>query len=441
MDNDSNDWQGYAVKYLLKPIFIAISLTTIISAPNLGAETTGTSLDLSLVELASGFDKPVEIAYADETDPRLFVVEKDGVILIMDTNGNVNGTPFLDIDARVDSSSNEEGLLGLAFHPDYEGNGRFYVQYTHTPTGTTNRVTRISEFTVSGNPDVADDTSENILLTIEQPFSNHNAGGLHFSPNDGYLYIPMGDGGSGGDPTDRSQTLTTLLGKVVRIDVDEGPGVAPDCDGNGSGDYTIPNSNPLIDGAGDTCDEIWGIGLRNPFRSGFDRVTGDFWIGDVGQGPNPPNQEEINFQPGDSDGGENYGWRCYHGNDPFNTTGCGPIGDYTFPLFVVDGGVITADCSMIGGRVYRGTRYPLLSGLYISGDYCSGNFYVQFPDGKGGWDSEMYTNLAPFGTASIADGADGQIYVANEDNGRVYRLEEATTAGPLEFTSGFETGD
>jgi len=401
------------------------------------AEVSG-SLDLSLVEIASGFDKPVELGYANENDPRLFVVEKDGVIQIMDTDGNVNGTPFLDINVRVDSSANEEGLLGLAFHPDYENNGRFYVQYTHTPPPPNDdRVTRISEFTVSGNPDIADDSSENILLTIEQPFSNHNSGGLHFSPNDGFLYIPMGDGGSGGDPGDRSQTRTTLLGKVVRIDVDQASGTAPDCVGDGSGQYTIPNSNPFIDGAGDDCDEIWGIGLRNPFRSGFDRVTGDFFIGDVGQGPSPPNQEEINFQAADSSGGENYGWRCYEGNNPFNTTGCGPIGDYTFPILVVDGGA-GSDCSIIGGRVYRGTTYPLMIGRYFASDYCSGDINVLTSDGMGGWDSENYPDLAPFGTASIADGADGQIYAVNEDNGRVYRLEEATTGTTLEFGSGFE---
>ena len=403
------------------------------------AEVNG-SLDLSVVVIADGFSQPVELSYADANDPRLFAVEKAGVIKIMDTDGNVNGIPFLDISERVDSGSSEEGLLGLAFHPDYESNGRFFVQYTHTPPAPNNdRVTRISEFTVSGNPDIANDESENILLTIEQPFSNHNAGGLYFSPNDGFLYIPMGDGGLGGDPDNRSQTLTTLLGKVVRIDVDEAD-TSPDCVGDGSGEYKIPNSNPFIDGPGNDCDEMWAVGLRNPFRSGFDRTTGDFYIGDVGQGGNefPPAQEEINFQPADSLGGENYGWRCYEGNNPFDTSGCGPIDDYTFPIFVVDRGVITEDRSIIGGRVYRGTRYPLMIGRYFTGDYISGNFYVLTPDGMGGWDSEMYEDLANSGTAAISDGADGEIYLVNISLGSVYYLQEATTGSPLEFGSGFE---
>lgn len=404
-------------------------------APSLWASTEGNTLDLSLVQIASGFNSPVELAYTDESDPRLFVVEQDGTIRIMDTDGNVNPTPFLNITTRVDSSSNEEGLLGLAFHPDYATNGRFFVQYTNTTSG--DRVTRISEFTVTGNPNVADPNSENILMTIDQFASNHNAGGLHFSPIDGYLYIPMGDGGGGGDTGNNSQTRTTLLGKVIRIDVDQGAGAAPDCVDFGSGDYTIPNSNPFIDGAGGDCDEMWAIGLRNPYRTGFDRLTGDFFIADVGQGPVPSNQEEINFQPAGSSGGENYGWRCYEGNNPFNTSGCGPIGTYTFPIFVSDGDS-TGDCSIIGGRVYRGTQYPLLAGRYIAADYCSGNFYVLRPDGGSGWESESYNDLSPFGTAAVSDGADGEIYVVNQSNGRVYHLQEATTGLPLEFDSGFE---
>jgi glucose/arabinose dehydrogenase len=426
------------VNSLIRLLLTIVSLGAVFSTQAGGDEVSGAPLNLSLVEVATGFDEPVELAYAGQGDPRLFVVEKDGVIKIMDTDGNVNVTPFLDIEVRVDSSSNEEGLLGLAFHPDYANNGRFYVQYTFTSG---QRVTRISEFLVSGNPDIADDTSENVLLTIDQHSSNHNAGGLHFSPNDGFLYVPMGDGGGGGDTGNHAQTRTELLGKIVRIDVDEGAGAAPDCVGNGSGDYTVPNSNPFIDGAGNDCDEMWAIGLRNPFRSGFDRETGDFFIGDVGQGPNPPAQEEINFQPASSIGGENYGWRCYEGFNEFNTSGCGPIGDYTFPIFVVDRAIITEDCSIIGGRVYRGSRFPLMIGRYFSGDYCSGNFYVLTSDGMGGWESEMHADLTSFGTAAIADGANGEIYVVNESNGRVYHLQEETEASILSFESGFENGE
>ena len=418
-------------RLLLTSVFVSVVFSP--SSGAMDAPDGVTTLDLSLVEIASGFTEPIELAYADATDPRLFVVEQDGVIKIMDSNGNVNATPFLDIETRVDSSSNEEGLLGLAFHPNYAGNGRFFVQYTHTPAGG-QRVTRISEFLVSGNPDIANPSSENVLLTIEQHSSNHNAGGMHFSPNDGFLYVPMGDGGGANDTGNHAQNRTELLGKIVRIDVDEGPGASPDCVGDGSGDYTIPNTNPFIDGPGDDCDEMWAIGLRNPYRSGFDRQTGDFFIGDVGQG----DQEEIDFQPADSLGGENYGWRCYEGNNPFNTSGCGPIGQYTFPIFVVDRDVFTSDCSIIGGRVYRGSQFPLMAGRYFTGDYCSGNFYVLTSDGMGGWNSESHIDLAPFGTASISDGANGEIYVLNENNGRIYHLQEATTGAPLTFESGFE---
>lgn len=382
--------------------------------------TPSGGLNLSLVPFASGLNSPVALVNAGDT--RLFVVEQDGVIKIIQPNGTVLGTPFLDITGRVDSSQNEEGLLGLAFHPDYDNNGYFYVNYTHTD-GSSVRRTRISRFEVTANPNVADPDSEEILLTVVQPEWNHNAGDIHFGP-DGYLYIPLGDGGSGGDPWNNAQTMTTILGKINRIDVDEGTGAAPDCVGQGTGSYTIPNSNPFINGPGSSCDEIWAVGTRNPWRSSFDRQTGDFWIADVGQG----DYEEINFQPASSSGGENYGWRCYEGNHPYNTSGCGPSGNYDFPIFEYSH---TLGCSVSGGYVYRGTTYPEMIGHYFLADYCSGRFWDIVSDGGGGWTATMHTNLMAYGYASFGEDINGEMYVVNQSNGNVYRLTEDTVAGPI----------
>jgi glucose/arabinose dehydrogenase len=224
----------------------------------------------------------------------------------------------------------------------------------------------------------------------------------------------MGDGGSIGDPNDLAQNPTTLLGKVIRIDVDSGPGYAPDCVGLGSGNYTIPLSNPLADGPGGTCDEIWALGLRNPWRSSFDRLTGDFYIGDVGQSA----WEEIDFQPSNSTGGENYGWRCYEGNHAYNTAGCSAIGEYDAPIFEYPH---ADDCSVIGGYVYRGSQYPALAGRYFLTDFCTGNFWDLTPDGSGGWTPTMHTNLQAFGFVAFGERSDGELFVVNH-SGTIYQL-------------------
>ncbi len=372
------------------------------------------SLVLDLELFASGFSSPVAMANSD--DDRLFVVEQEGIIKILESDGTTLPTPFLDITDRVDSSSSEEGLLGLAFHPDYDQNGYFYVNYTNTTGGT--RRTRISRFSVTGNPNVADPSSENILLTVVQPDSNHNAGDIHFGP-DGYLYVPLGDGGGGGDPNNNGQTLTGLLGDISRIDVDSGPGVSPDCVGAGTGDYTIPSSNPHVDGPGGLCDEIWASGTRNPWRSSFDRLTGNFYIADVGQSA----WEEVNVQPATSAGGENYGWRCYEGNHTYNTSGCGPIGDYDFPVFEYSHSL---GCSITGGYVYRGALYPNMYGRYFFTDYCSGNFWDMVTSN---FSVTMHTNLTGFGYVSFGEATDGELYVSNL-NGNIYHLVDASGPTP-----------
>jgi glucose/arabinose dehydrogenase len=401
-------------------VFIAIAMIVSLIACNGSdaplppfSQTPPSELRLSLSEFAQGLANPTGLYNAGVGDPRLFVIEQAGRIKVLQPDGTVLPTAFLDITDRV-TSRGETGLLGLAFHPAYATNGLFYVNYTNTTNGTLR--TRISLFSVTSDPNIADPNSEEILLTVDQPFANHNAGDIHFGP-DGYLYIPLGDGGGGGDLGDNAQTLTTLLGKIARIDVDSGPGGAPpDCVGQGAGNYTIPPDNPLVNGQGGTCDETWAIGLRNPFRSSFDRLTGDFYIGDVGQDL----WEEIDVQPGNSSGGENYGWRCYEGNHAFNTLDCGPAADYTFPIFEYSH---DEGCSVSGGYVYRGTKYPAMQGHYLLTDYCSGKFRDLIRNDSGEWIATLHTLPATSGFASFGEDSDGEVYVVNNVTGIVYRVQ------------------
>ncbi|MGD2050734.1 MAG: PQQ-dependent sugar dehydrogenase [Chloroflexota bacterium] len=414
----SNRWPARGYLFLA----LAFSFSTLIFvlfnfAARAGEEAGTTSpqapdaLQLQLAPYASGLNQPIGIT--SNGDYRLFVLEQDGIIKIVQPDGSLDPTPFLDIRGRVNSSATETGLLGLTFHPDYWDNGTFYLNYTNMITET--RRTRISRFEVTADPDVADPNSEEILLTVIQPAGNHNAGRIMFGP-DGFLYIPLGDGGSGGSAN--AQDMTTVLGKVLRIDVDSTAGSPADCEGSGTGNYTIPSDNPLIDGPGGDCDEIWASGLRNPWQSSFDSLTGDLYIGDVGQNT----WEEIDFQPAGSPGGENYGWPCYEADAEYNLSGCGPKGSYTFPIFSYeqDGN----GCSVTGGFVYRGSQYPAMFGHYMLTDFCSGNFWDLVPDGGSGWNSTKHTNLASsFSYAAFGEGCDRELYVANRGNGQIYHLQ------------------
>lgn len=309
--------------------------------------------EIDFVEVANGFNEPVDIQNAG--DDRLFIVEQGGRIKILNSDFTTNPTSFLNISALV-SGGSEQGLLGLAFHPDYANNGFFFLNYTKT-----NGDTRIARYSVDpSDPDLALPGSELTILEYAQPFSNHNGGGIEFGP-DGYLYIASGDGGSGGDPGNRAQNTTILLGKLLRIDVD-----SP----SGGNEYGIPADNPF---AGSTVNrqEIWAYGLRNPWRFSFDSETDDVWIGDVGQ----QNVEEID-RAGLTEAGLNYGWRCYEGNDPFNTSGCPPMGDLTFPIATYSSATGTPNCSITGGYVYRGSEYPNEQGLYMCADVCSGRVFT-----------------------------------------------------------------
>ena len=301
------------------------------------------SQTIELTEFADGFSSPLALKNAG--DERLFVVEQGGVIKIVDLNGVVNSTPFLDIQSIVNAGG-ERGLLGLAFHPEYQTNGRFFVHYSNSSGDT-----QISEFSVStSNPDIANPNSEVMLLTVSQPFSNHNGGTIAFGPQDGYLYIGLGDGGGGGDTDNNAQNPTLLIGKLLRIDIDTQ---------SGGNNYGIPSDNPFI-GDPNTRDEIWATGLRNPFRFTMDPETNSIWIGDVGQNA----REEVN-RASLTQAGLNYGWRCYEGNAPFNTSGCPDESELTFPVFDYswNGGG-----SVIGGYVYRGDLYADLQDVYVFGD-------------------------------------------------------------------------
>ena len=301
------------------------------------------SQTIELEDFADGFSSPLALKNAG--DERLFVVEQGGVIKIVDLNGTVNTTPFLDIQSIVNAGG-ERGLLGLAFHPEYQANGRFFVHYSNSSGDT-----QISEFSVStSNPDIANPNSEVMLLTVSQPFSNHNGGTIAFGPQDGYLYIGLGDGGGGGDTNNNAQNPTLLIGKLLRIDIDTQ---------SGGNNYGIPSDNPFI-GDPNTRDEIWATGLRNPFRFTMDPETNSIWIGDVGQNA----REEVN-RASLSQAGLNYGWRCYEGNAPFNTSGCPDESELTFPVFDYswNGGG-----SVIGGYVYRGDLYADLQDVYVFGD-------------------------------------------------------------------------
>lgn len=366
-----------------------------------------------LEPFVSGLDRPVVIAHAGGA--RLFVVEQSGRIRIID-DGAVAATPFLDITARVDDAGNEQGLLGLAFHPDYPDNGYFYVNYTYDPPSGPDR-TRISRFSVGGTPDVADPASELVLMEFAQPFDNHNGGDIHFGP-DGYLYIASGDGGSGGDPQDNAQNPNSPLGKLLRIDVDTGAGSgAPDCSLAPGANYGVPPDNAYADGDGGAgCDEVFALGLRNPWRMAFDAQTGDLWIADVGQNA----REEVDFVPAGTAAGLNFGWRCLEGNAVYNDAGCD--GAYFPPLIDTQHGA--GNCSITGGRVYRGGAEPTLAGRYFFSDFCNTAIRtITFDDGE-----PVVEDAIPAGAVAqpVTFGEDvfGELYVASL-TGEIYRIRGA----------------
>lgn len=350
----------------------------------------------SITPFATGLDSPVDIKNAG--DERLFVVQQTGSIRVVNGDGSVNGTPFLTL--NVNDSGNEQGLLGVVFHPDYATNGYFYVNYTAG-----NGSSQISRFTVSNNPDIADASSELSILNVSQPFSNHNGGCLQFGP-DGFLYIGLGDGGSGGDPGNRSQNPGTLLGKMLRIDVDN--------PSNGN-NYGIPADNPFVN-QNNTRDEIWALGVRNPWKFSFDAQTGELWIADVGQNE----IEEINKVDGTT-GGLNYGWRCYEGNTTFNPSGCPSDNTLTFPFVDYShSGNGAFKCSVTGGYVYRGSDFPDMQGLYVFGDFCSDEIATIDSNGN-----LLFFDTSPGGLSTFGVDMNNELYVAGLGAGIIYRVINA----------------
>lgn len=347
-------------------------------------------LDIQLQEVASGLALPLKVVSAYDGSNRIFIVEKGGTIRTL-LDGEVNPEPFLDISERVGSDGSEQGLLGLAFHPEFPESNVFFVNYTDTDGNTT-----ISRFTVDG--ETANPDSEEVLLAVEQPASNHNGGHLLFGP-DGYLYIGLGDGGGAGDQFGNAQNGATLLGAMLRIDVD------------GGDPYGIPEDNPFV-GDDSYRPEIWAIGLRNPWRYDFDRETGDLYIADVGQ-----NQiEEINVQPGDSQGGENYGWPIMEGTSCFDADECDqtglvlPVAEYTHD----DG------CSVTGGNVYRGETYPQMTGVYFFSDFCSGNLWG-LTQAHGEWQTRLLLETG-YSVSSFGEDEAGELYLVDLASGILYAI-------------------
>ena len=374
----------------------SIPVTLTVTAP-----PPGPLPQISLAVVAGGFVSPVHVTHAGDGSGRIFVVEQAGRIRILD-NGVVLPVPFLDLASLNPPrlvAGGEQGLLSVAFPPGFAAKGYFYVNYTRAPDG----ATVVARYRVSaGDANVADPASEEVILTIPQPFANHNGGQLAFGP-DNNLYIGMGDGGSGGDPLNNGQTPGTLLGKTPadRRGVRRQP-------------YRVPPDNPFLGSAG-FLPEIWALGLRNPWRFSFDRGTGDLYIGDVGQGT----FEEIDFQPAGSPGGRNYGWNIMEGDScyPPGTVGCNRTG-LALPVFVYDHSL---GCSVTGGHVYRGSAFPSLQGVYLFGDLCSTRIWGIRKNGAA-WDNALLADNTTLTITTFGEDESGNVYVVNYANGDLLKI-------------------
>lgn len=387
---------------------------------------------ITFVPYVTGIPTKSINAITHANDARLFVVLRQGVIRIISANGTLLSTPFLDIQDLVGTTNWEEGMLGLAFHPAYPTVPYFYVTYTEDVT----KAIHLDRFTVSSNPNVADPASRLSLMAIVKPDDDgtpspvHNGGDIHFGP-DGYLYVAFGDGGpdpmvgSGvpGDPYNNAQNVYTLLGKMARIDVNNTGGIQPTC--GRAGTYSIPPDNPYVGNPG--CQEIWSRGFRNPWRFSFDRLTGDMFIGDVGEWL----REELNFEPANHPGGRHYGWHCWEGSVDYSTVFPDVSGNcnyenpqaYTFPIFEYNTHQ-NGTCSIVGGYMYRGTQSYSFYGDYIFGDFCNG-IWLAYKNQAGQWVVNSY-GTAGFFLSTFGQGYDGELYAGawlhTGDQNTLYRV-------------------
>ncbi|MEM7353167.1 MAG: PQQ-dependent sugar dehydrogenase [Acidobacteriota bacterium] len=419
-------------------LFSIALLTTLWTATvptPLAAQSTA---DLSLVPILTGLARPVAVRHAGDGSGRLFIVEQAGRILVWD--GSSEPSVFLDISPLVDGAYGEQGLLGLAFHPEFATNGLFFVNYIRDPGPGKDR-TVIARYRVSeGDPNLAEPSSALTILEIEQEFANHNGGNILFGP-DGYLYIGMGDGGSLADPLQRAQDKESLLGKMLRIDPDASPTGANELCGL-EASYGIPLGNPFA-GIGDGCDEIWAVGLRNPWRWSFDRETGDLFIGDVGES----SQEEIDFAAAGV-GGQNFGWSCKEGTLEQNFNPCLPE-PLTDPIITYPHSV---GCAVTGGYRYRGGMVAL-QGTYVFADACSGNIWFATETSPGEWSRTLWAAAPGRIIVSFGEDENGELYIVDHA-GTVLRFEgpcmaDATTLClnqgrfrvRVQWDTGTETGD
>jgi glucose/arabinose dehydrogenase len=379
------------------PLAVLLFVGAVPLAPTTGeADAIVAPVEVQLQTVASGLSRPLLATHAGDGSGRLFIVEQGGLVKVL-RNGAVEATPWLDVRSKV-SCCGERGLLGVAFYPDFETSGRVIISYTRAGDGAS-----VLERIVVPNPAVGPaPPNGQVLLVQSQPYSNHNGGHVAFGP-DGYLYFGLGDGGSGGDPQNHAQNMNSLLGKMLRLDV------------SGAGGYTIPASNPFVNGGGRA--EIYASGLRNPWRFSFDRETGDLWIADVGQNQ----MEEVNLQLANTPGGQNYGWRPWEGTNPYRLTEAAHPRSLTmtFPVITYSH---AEGCSITGGHVYRGAAIEALQGAYIYGDYCAGTIWASV--GVGPLQVPLPLFQSSFNISSFGEDEAGEVYVVNL-NGSVARIVAA----------------
>ena len=377
-------------------------LTTLFATAMISFEPTAQPI-LNYKPVITSLAKPTDIVSANDGSYRLFIVQKGGTIRVYDQFLNYKGN-FLIISGLP--TLGERGLLSMAFHPAYKNNGLFFVYYTNAQGSI-----EIARYKVSNNPNIADLSTKSIIITIPHPgTTNHNGGKLHFGP-DGYLYFATGDGGGTGDPSNNSQNGRSLLGKMIRININ---------DSTPPLNYSIPADNPYLS---DTtiADEIWGMGLRNPWRWSFDRLTHDIWIADVGQA----RREEVNFRRATETKGANYGWRCYEGKQVYNSKACQLIDKYIPPIFEYSHNNTTGGSSITGGFVYRGPEFPSLNGYYIFADYESGNQWM-IVDSSDTWVIKKQSGTFPGSISSFGESEDGTLYASSLSAGIVYKIEAVT---------------